>query len=78
MNKNNSKNADSTQGVEEAQIPDLPTIEKWMTRDLGTCITFLNALHQDADLRKQMAIFLQGRLTNHVNRPDPAQIKMPI
>jgi len=77
MKKDNDVVEDA-QGVDSSKVPDLVTIEKWLTRDLGTCITFLNALHSDADLRKQMAIFLQGRISNSVHRPDPAQIKMPV
>lgn len=57
-------------------VPSLDTIERWITKDLGVCLTFLRALHEDVELRKQMAIFLQGRMINGVNRPDPNQVPL--
>lgn len=71
-------NGSQTQGVAEPlETPDVKTIEKWIVRDLGSSITFLQSIQQDAELRKQMAIFLQGRIENYKNKPDPAQINVP-
>lgn len=78
--KNLSSNGSEAQGADvqedgdiTAGVPDVATVEKWLTKDLGTCITFLTALHNDAELRRQMAIFLQGRLSNFKEKPDPKQ-----
>lgn len=67
-------------GVEasKVEIPSIETVEKWVTKDLGTCVTFLQAILNDADLRKQVSIFLHGRMTNNANRADPNQLKMPL
>lgn len=70
---NLSSNGVETQGVETQEVPSIDQIEIWLTKDLGTCISFLQALHADKDLRIQMATFLQGRLTNYKNKPDPRQ-----
>jgi len=60
------------------EVPSIAQIEKWMERDLSMCHSFLSALISDKDLRRQMATFLQGRMSNAVNRPDPSQLKMPL
>lgn len=71
---NLSSNGVETQGVEtQDDVPSIAQLEQWLTRDLGTCIQFLKALHDDKDLRMQMATFLQGRISNFKNRPDPRQ-----
>lgn len=62
----------------KVEIPSVETIEKWLTKDLAACVSLLNALHSDSELRRQMAIFLQGRFSNSLNKVDPAQIKIPL
>jgi len=67
----------SEQGSEvELDVPTTGNIIKWMEKDLGACITFLTALQNDTALKQQMAVFLQGRISNFKNKPDPAQVGM--
>lgn len=78
MNNNSTTDVEA-QGAETINgLPDLQTIEKWITKDLGVCLTFLNAIHNDKELRQQMAVFLQGRMQNSLTKPDPNQIKMKL
>lgn len=78
MNNNSQPTEAPTQGVEDSTVlpqADTGQIEKWLTRDLGACITFLTAIHNDPDLRRQMAVWLAGRIENQKNKPkvDPRQ-----
>lgn len=68
------------QGVDAQKvgIPSLDDIEKCIAADVGLCISFLNAIRSDTELRKQMAIFMQGRLSNSVHKPDLSQLKVPL
>jgi len=70
--KNDNDVLDEAQGVES--IPEVSTIKKWMTRDLGACIVFLKALQDDPNLQDVMATYLQGRISNFKNKPDPSQM----
>lgn len=45
-------------------------ILKWLTRDLGACITFLRAIHDDVELRQMMATWFKGRIINAKNARD--------
>lgn len=81
--KNSSElNGKSAQGadVSEEEVNDFATIEKWVSRDLDACIAFLNAIKQDSELRKTLALWFHGRVVNWKNRPkeDPNQVKMPL
>lgn len=59
------------------EVPEVSKIKEWMLKDLGTCITFLTALHNDGALQDVMATFLQGRIQNYRNaRVDPNQKKI--
>lgn len=60
----------------EVEVPTVAQIMQWMERDLGTSINFLDALRRDTALREQMAVFLQGRISNFKNKPDPSQVAM--
>lgn len=83
MNNNSKTNGQQVQGtgdvLEELPVPDLSQIETWLTRDLGAAIQVLTAIHNDAELRRQMSVWFQGRVINYKNRPkvDPAQTKIP-
>lgn len=82
---NNSKsNGKSAPGAElppptPEEVQEFSTIEKWVSRDLDACIAFLQAIKQDVDLKKQLALWFHGRVVNYKNRPveDPNQVKIP-
>lgn len=52
---------------------DFEKIEKWLSRDVKACLAFLNAIDQDVDLRRQMAVWFHGRVKNFKNKPDVSQ-----
>lgn len=56
-------------------IPPIATIEKWMSRDIASAVSLLNAILADKDLRMQVATFMHGRYSNHLEKQkiDPAQ-----
>lgn len=54
-------------------VPSVADIEKLLSRDLSICLSLMQALLTDKDLRLHMATFLQGRYSNAVVKPDPAQ-----
>lgn len=72
---NSIKDSDHAPGaqVPKKEVPTVEQIKLWIERDLQTSVTFLQALQNDAELRQQMAVFLQGRLSNYVNKQDPRQ-----
>lgn len=42
------------------------SIEKWIQRDVGVCITFLQAVHNDVNCRRALAEYLFGQHSNRV------------
>lgn len=44
----------------------LENIEKWIAKDVGVCITFLQAVHNDANCRRALAEYLFGQHCNRV------------
>lgn len=68
---------DSAQGADSPKVepPSLAQIEKWILRDVSTTIRFLQAIESDVDLRRQMAVWFEGRIQNSITAPkgDPAQ-----
>lgn len=83
--KDSSSNGSETLGVEApppptVEVPTIEVIEKWMAKDIGSCITLLTAVQADKDLRLHMATFLHGRYQNMKNAPpaesDPRQGKL--
>lgn len=77
--KEHNSNGSETLGVETAPlpVPDLPTIKKWIAKDLGVAITLLTAIRDHPDTLNQVAIFLEGRMHNAKNAPpDPNQGKL--
>lgn len=72
-----NKNGVPGQGPETPQLKEAPpieTIEKWVKDDITRCMNLLNALATDKELRLHLATFMQGRLTNHLNRPTDAPL----
>lgn len=61
----------NSNGVKET--PSIATIEKWIVRDVASAVSLLNAILADKDLRMYVATFMQGRFSNHLNKPDPNQ-----
>lgn len=76
MSQTNGIEVEAPGAETSSKIPDLATIEKWIGRDVSIAITLLSAIQSDKELRQQMAVFLQGRMINAENRPDPNQIKL--
>lgn len=77
---NNHEIANEAQGAEvAAKVNDLDidTIEKWISKDISVCLSLLNAINTDKDLRRMMATFLKGRFNNAQQKQDPAQINIP-
>lgn len=73
MDNNKSSSAEVPGTEADVKVPTVEQIRSWMEKDLGSCITFLSALHNDAAMKDSMATFLQGRITNFRNKPDPNQ-----
>lgn len=61
--------------IDVVDIPPIATIEKWMSRDISSAVSLLNAILADKDLRMQVATFMHGRYSNHLEKQkiDPAQ-----
>lgn len=78
--KESSSNGSEVLGTETAppkvEIPTIEVIEKWLAKDVGSMISLLSAIQADKDLRLHMATFIQGRYSNMVSKPDPAQVAM--
>lgn len=56
---------------------DLDNIEKWLTDDLNRCVTLLNAILTDKELRMQMAVWFEGRIANAKHKADAGEINKP-
>lgn len=61
----------------EADPANLKNIEKWLTDDLIRSVTLLNAILQDKEMRMQMAIWFEGRISNAKHKADPVEIPKP-
>lgn len=55
---------ETVQGIEPDKEVTLSNIEKWLEDDIRRSLGLLNALNQDKDLRKQMAVWMKGRIDN--------------
>lgn len=52
-------NGKTTQGVDLPPVT-IENVEKWLTKDLGSCISMLNAIYNDPNLRHMLAEYLVG------------------
>lgn len=68
------KNGTARPGPDGTQLPlesvTLKQVEDWTKVDLSMCISFLNAIHSDPDLLKQVASWMHGRLQNQLHKPE--------
>lgn len=62
----------------EATDVNLAQIEKWLEQDLQRCMTLLSALLSDKELRMQMAVWFEGRISNAKHKADPSEINKPV
>lgn len=58
-----NNNGQATQGVD---LPDSITVKKWLEKDLQMAINLLCAIKDDPAILDQVAIFMLGRLSNHM------------
>lgn len=77
MVKNSNSNNDAVQGAGVIEEPNLANIEKWLTADIGRAITLLRAIQEDTELRRQMAVWFEGRINNAKHKADPSKINQP-
>lgn len=62
----NSKLEDELPGnVSSDEINEI-SIEKWLTRDIGVCLTLLKAIYDDPNCRRELAKYLAGVHRNRV------------
>lgn len=61
-------NGQSAQGAVDQEIkpPSIDEVEKWLKRDLNTCLHMLEAIYRDPDLLRSMATFMAGRMENNL------------
>jgi len=71
MTKHNptDKSAQGADGQNPIPTPDVETIKKWLTDDLGRARSLLEAIHNSPDILNQIAIFMQGKIENYKNAP---------
>jgi len=62
--------------TQKVEVPTIEVIEKWITRDVGVSISCLQAIHNDPNLRRILAVYFQGKIENAKNaqEQDPAQM----
>jgi len=77
MKKNSELLDEAEPGSDLLFPPSIEVIEQWLTRDLTVVNTLIHALLTDKELRTHIATFMHGRYSNHINKPDPAQMGIP-
>lgn len=64
---NTNGKVSEAQGAETQELPKVPTIQEvrnFLKKDLGMCITMLDAIYKDPNTLNSLADFLHGRFIN--------------
>lgn len=74
MTKNIQNTADvlgteaEVQNMEKLSKLSTEQVKEWVKRDLSSAIGLLMAIQTDPDLLNQIVVFMQGRLSNQINK----------
>lgn len=69
--KENNVNGRATQGV-DSPPPTIEQVEQWLIKDIGACLSLLNGIYNDPNIRRMMAEYLIGMHENRKNHADMA------
>lgn len=64
-NTQTAESQPSDKSLDELPTPDIATIKKWLTDDLGRARSLLQAIHEDGNILNLIATHMHGKITNH-------------